>query len=199
MNAIPVVTYLLQDHFQHLIDVFPIAAEFVFKSLTFCQQIWVIWRPLESFNSPLAKVQKDRPLCLKYLLTKREKEVLQKLKKDYKKRYGEDPEKDPDLVIYLGDSAERRSWSAASGRIPTLRMSGGLMWGVQLSRFLTGREKLATLGFPVTSKIARKMRVKVLPLTDIKRCSKIAGNCMHWSSIGVIQLIALVSFRFSGK
>ena len=151
------------------------------------------------FNSPLAKVQKDRPLCLKYLLTKREKEVLQKLKKDYKKRYGEDPEKDPDLVIYLGDSAERRSWSAASGRIPTLRMSGGLMWGVQLSRFLTGREKLASLGIPVTSKIARKMRVKELPLTDIKRCSKIAGNCMHWSSIGVIQLIALVSFRFSGK
>ena len=74
-------------------------------------------------------------------------------------------------------------------------MAGGLTWSVRKRRFMTGREKLGMLGFPVTPSTAESLSVRELPVADPKRSSMVAGNCMHWSSIGVIQLIALVSFR----
>lgn len=81
------------------------------------------------------------------------------------------------------------------GEVPTLRMAGGLTWSVKNRRFMTGREKLGMLGFPVTPLTAAALSVRELPVADPERCSMVAGNCMHWSSIGVIQLVALVSFR----
>lgn len=82
-----------------------------------------------------------------------------------------------------------------SGRIPTLRCSGGLTWSVYFNRFLTGREKLGTLGFPITPQVASAMGVPEIPLLDIKRCSMVAGNAMHWGCVGVVQLAALVSYK----
>lgn len=131
---------------------------------------------------------------LTYLLTGREKHVIKTLSKEYKRRWGGVPARDKDLVYYLGDNANRRCWSAVSGRIPTLRMAGGLMWSVHLRRHMTGREKLLSLGFPVTKETAEAMRVPELPCRNVKRCSLIAGNAMHWSCVGIIQMIALCSF-----
>lgn len=71
------------------------------------------------------------------------------------------------------------------------------MWGVWQGRFLTGREKLASLGFPVTPAISRSLHVRELPLKDTKRCSMVAGNCMHLTTVGLIQLVALASFHLT--
>lgn len=142
-----------------------------------------------------AKVRKDQKPDYSYLLTAREKRVVKALNAEYTKRFNQNPENDEDLVYYLGDNEGRKCWSAVSGKIPTLRMAGGLTWSVKRKRFLTGREKLGTLGFPITPGTAKALKVHQLPVTDVKRCSQIAGNCMHWTSIGVIQLIALVSIK----
>ena len=146
-----------------------------------------------------------RPACTKvppnkkpdytYLLTEREKRVVGALNQAYRDMFSKNPDEADDLVYYLGDNEARRVWSATSGKVPTLRMSGGLTWSVSKKRFMTGREKLGMLGFPITPKTAAAMHVKELPVTDVKRASKIAGNCMHWSSIGVIQLVALVTTK----
>jgi len=132
---------------------------------------------------------------LRYLLTERERKVIKTLNKDYRRRFSKDPREDKELVYYLGDNATRKCWSGVSKKLPTLRMAGGLMWYVCENRFMTGREKLASLGFPITEKSAKMMGVTQLQVTDPKRCSKIAGNCMHWSCIGIVQLTALASFK----
>jgi hypothetical protein len=131
----------------------------------------------------------------RFLLTQREKRVIKNLNKAYRERWRKAPTMDVDLVYYLGDNEHRKCWSATSGRIPTLRMAGGLMWGVKENRFLTGREKLGSRGFPITPKTASQMKVTELPLADVKRCSLIAGNCMHWSAVGIMQLISLSCFK----
>lgn len=130
-------------------------------------------------------------------MTKREKKVIKDLNAEFRKRWKRDPHKDPNLVYYLGDNASRKCWSATSGKIPTLRMSGGLMWNVSKSRMMTGREKLLSLGFPVSQSTAESMRVPILPCRDVKRCGSIAGNAMNWNSIAVVQLVALISFKLN--
>lgn len=155
------------------------------------------------YNKSLLKPQ--HPVCqakvrrnakdLTYLLTPRERRVILTLNKEYRDRFCASPQRNLDLVYYLGDNADRRCWSATSNKIPTLRMAGGLTWSVSKKRFLTGREKLGTLGFPVAPACAHAMGVCELPVLDPKRCSKISGNCMHWSCIGVVQMIALICFK----
>lgn len=172
-------------------------------SFDHCSQFTLLSGSIVRFPAPclprpvLDKVRKDKPMDYSFLLTKREKGVIRTLNKEYQKRWGMAPTTDRDLVYYLGDNAVRRCWSACSGKLPTLRMAGGLLWSPQRKRFMTEREKLGSLGFPVTGRIARNMKVSELPLSDVKRCSQIAGNCMHFTTIGIVQLVALVSFRFS--
>ncbi|CAJ1404524.1 unnamed protein product [Effrenium voratum] len=129
------------------------------------------------------------------LLTDRERRVISGLSKEYKARFNEKAETNSNLVIYLGDNECRRCWSAVSGKIPTLRCGGGLLWNPHLKRFMTGREKLSSLGFPVCQASSSAMSVPPLPVLDVKRCSLIAGNAMNFSSVGVVQLVALCSFK----
>ena len=75
-------------------------------------------------------------------------------------------------------------------------MAGGYLWSTSRNRIMTGREKLLTLGFPVTVSTAESMQVPPLPVRDVKRCGMIAGNAMNWNSVGVAQLIALSCFKF---
>ncbi|CAE8602347.1 unnamed protein product [Polarella glacialis] len=114
----------------------------------------------------------------------------------FKFRFRRDPNKDKNLFLYLGDNVSNRlTWSAVSKRIPTLRMSGGKTWHVMSRRWLTGREKLASLGFPVTASAADSMGVPELPVRDTKRASAISGNCMHFSTVAVVQFVALVCYK----
>jgi hypothetical protein len=131
-----------------------------------------------------------------YLLTDREKKGVRDYGKAYKKRFKRKPELDKNLFVYLGDNPTNRlTWSAVSKKIPTLRMSGGKMWNMKARRWLTGREKLSSLGFPVTDDVASTMGVPPLPVRDTKRASSVAGNAMNFSSVAIMQLISLVCFR----
>lgn len=131
----------------------------------------------------------------KYLLTNRERHAETVLRAIYKKRYRVRAESNPNLFLYLGDNPDRRTWSACSGRLPTLRMAGGLVWNVTQKRWLTGREKLASLGFPVTPETSSAMGVPPLPVKDVKRAGAIAGNAMCFATVGVVQLIALACYK----
>lgn len=134
---------------------------------------------------------------LSYLLTKRERGCISAFKKIYKKTFtGHAAQSDKNLFMYLGDNTSNRlTWSATSGRIPTLRMSGGRMWSEHAKRWMTGRDKLSSLGFPVTPEVSESMGVPELPVRDIKRASSIAGNAMHFASVTVVQLLALACFK----
>ena len=60
---------------------------------------------------------------------------------------------------------------------------------------MCSREKLCTLGFPVSASQAVSMGVPMLGITDVARASQIAGNCMNFSCVCMVQLIALCCFR----
>lgn len=96
-----------------------------------------------------------RQTNLQYLLTDREQRCVLQAKAEYKRRFNKTAERDPDLVLYLGDNfGKRKTWSAVSRRLPTMRMSGGKLWSFSRKRWMTGREKMASLGFPVTKGVA---------------------------------------------
>ena len=132
---------------------------------------------------------------MRHLLNKREKGVARALDLKYTERFNARPKEDKDLIYHLGDSAKRMCWSAVSGKLPTLRMAGGILWVVRQNRILTAREKLASLGFPVTPDVANVMGVPELPLADVRRAAEVAGNAMHWGTVGVVQMVALSCFH----
>ncbi|CAK9089666.1 unnamed protein product [Durusdinium trenchii] len=138
---------------------------------------------------------KPKAVELDYLLNHREQKAVEDAKQIYWKKFHRDPMKDENLVVFLGDNPKRYlCWSGASGRLPTLRMNSGKMYIVKAKRWLCGREKLSTLGFPVSGDTALSMGVPRLPVSDPARASQISGNCMHFSCILVIQLISLCCF-----
>ncbi|CAE7219854.1 unnamed protein product [Symbiodinium sp. CCMP2456] len=81
---------------------------------------------------------------LSYLLSPREREVMTRLDQTYERLYGVRPGTQPDLVYFLGDSAERQNWSARSGKLPTFRRNAvsGKYWYPAAQRWLTNPEKL---------------------------------------------------------
>lgn len=73
---------------------------------------------------------------LTYLLNKREKKALAYIKNLYESRYGQKAESDCDLVAFLGDNPQNfLCWSAASKRVPTLRMNNGKLFIVAKKRW----------------------------------------------------------------
>ena len=85
---------------------------------------------------------RSNQLDLTYLLTSREISVVKTLNREYEKRHGRNSASDPDLCYYLADNAERRTWSAVSGAIPTLRRNcdTGMVWFPFYNRCLTHTE-----------------------------------------------------------
>ena len=139
---------------------------------------------------------KPRKLDLTYLLTTREKESLQAYLKAYSQKFG-DPSADPDLVVFLGDNGSSwKTWSATSGQIPTFRRNAktGLFWSPFLKRFMVAREKLATMGWPVSDCMATGMRCPIIPSHDVMRAADLAGNAMHFTTVATAQLLALTCF-----
>ena len=133
---------------------------------------------------------------LRYLLNFRERAVLKGLEKYYRDRFHREPESDRDLVIHLGDSYERRNWSAVSGKIPTMRHGGGVLWSPARRRPMIPKERLAALGFPVTRTVAHCLGFSsALPVQDVRRAAAVAGNAMHWGNVAIVQLVALCSFK----
>ena len=131
------------------------------------------------------------------LLTKREKNAALTWDHEYFIRFHHLARTDANLVYFLGDSPSYGNvWSACSGRIPTFRLNArsGLFWLPAQSRWLTGKERLTAMAFPCTKEVADSMCAPLMGATDTKRAADVAGNSMHFTSAGILQLIALSCF-----
>ena len=131
---------------------------------------------------------------LRYVLTQRERIALNQYEEAFYTRTGQSARSQDDLFVYLGDNP---SWSLTwsfHGQLPTFRLTPGLMWHTKHCRWLTAKERLVSLGWPVVPTIASAMNVPLVPATDIKRASDLAGNSMHFLNCGVQQLVALACF-----
>ena len=142
------------------------------------------------------KVREDEPVSLHYLLNDRELRGLSYVCRLYKATFGREATKDPDLFVHLGDNPEKYlNWSARSGKIPTFRRTSGKMYHPQSETWLSPRDKLACLGFPVVPQAAVSMGVPVLPVLDNRRAHSIAGNSFHFATASVVQLVALCCYK----
>ena len=140
---------------------------------------------------------RPKSLDLHYLLTQRERAALKVYKAMYKERFGATAESDPDFCCFLGDSPPAYcTWSAASGAIPTYRVGSrtALYWIPARARFLTSRERLLSMGWPVHEVAAEAMGVCQVPARDVQRAADLAGNGMHFGNVAVMQLISLSCF-----
>ena len=95
----------------------------------------------------------------------------------YKKRFPRQSfKRDKHVVIFLGDNPKKRlCWSPVKGRIPTLRRNTGKLFQPHRHRWMVGRERLATLGFPVCPEIALSMCTPMLPVRDPQSAAQVAG------------------------
>ena len=140
-----------------------------------------------------------RSLDLRSLLTLREQSAVKMLSKIFRKRFGRNTSDSPNLIANLQDNpANRLTWSATSSRIPTLRLSRSKFWHFASKRWLTAREKLATLGFPVDEATAASMGVPLVPVSCTKQAAAVAGNCMSLAAVTVVQLVGLCCFELVG-
>ena len=137
---------------------------------------------------------------LRYLLSSREDDCRQALDGKYMSRYDSLPGLNSNLVYFLGDSPEYCSWSATSAKIPTYRLNSrnSLYWLPSAKRWLTRKERLCSMGFPCVPEIANAMKVPLLGATDVQRAADLCGNSMHFTTCGIMQLIALSSFGPKG-
>ncbi len=127
------------------------------------------------------------------LLSLREAKAMVELDNRYFKRTGQLSNTAKNLVYNLADSGEWQSWSAASGKVPTYRLNqkSSKYWVPSLGRWMTSKERLVSMGFPVCREVASAMNSPVIGAADAKRASDLLGNCMHFQSCGIFQLLAL--------
>ena len=133
---------------------------------------------------------------MKYLLNEREKGAVRVASQMYYERFSAPAKSDPDLIVHLGDNPQKwLCWSAVSGRVPTFRTGGGFLYNPHLQSWMLPKDKLSALGFPVIDSVANAMGVKPVPVADHFRAASIAGNSFHFSTVAIVQLVALACYR----
>ena len=137
------------------------------------------------------------PYSMAYLLNDRERRCVDIAAETYARQFdGADIRQDADAVLFLGDNADNRlTWSVRSGKVPTFRTGGGRMYNFKLQTWMTPKDRLAALGFPINGETASAMGVPVLPIADSLRAASVAGNSFHFMSAALVQLVALCSYR----
>ena len=131
-----------------------------------------------------------------YLLNPRESTTRAAMDEKYRAKFQLEPMDNKNLVYFLGDSSEYCSWSATSQKIPTYRLNSknGKYWLPHNQRLMTSKERLTSMGFPVSKEVAQAMAVPMMGATDCKRAGDILGNSMHFQTSGIMQLLSLACF-----
>jgi hypothetical protein len=145
----------------------------------------------------LIEAQHAGDIDLTFLLNERELDALRLYTLLYMARWGVHPSNDLNCLFYLGDNPETHcTWSCVSGKIPSLRTGGHLMWIPSLRRFVTAKEFCTAYGFPVYPSIAAAMGPGI-PVMQMgpHEARHFLGNCMHSSCVGVVMLVGLACFR----
>lgn len=129
-----------------------------------------------------------------YLLTDRELFLVYQLDLVFAQRFKELPMNDENIFYFLGDRFEHSLTWSAHGRIPCYRKNPARYLHRQSMRFLTGRDKLASLGWPVTDQLATNLLTTKTPSIENDRSDFLAGNSMHLANASTILLIGLCCF-----
>ena len=82
-------------------------------------------------------------------------------------------------------------------KIPTFRRNNGKMYHVKSQSWLTPKDRLACLGYPVTEQTATAMGVPVIPVKDRLRAGSVAGNSFHFATAACVQLVALSCYKMA--
>ena len=87
------------------------------------------------------------------------------------------PSEQKDLFYFMGDRFEYcKSWTAASGDLPTFRKNSGKYIQRCTMRAMTPTGQIECLGMACNK---RQMGVTPMPSLDAARASHMAGNSMH--------------------
>ena len=77
-----------------------------------------------------------------YILNRRETRVIETLNQMYWARFRSNPERDGNLIYFLGDNPDFCvTWSAVSRRVPCLRRNIGKLWIPSRGRWMTPAER----------------------------------------------------------
>ena len=134
-----------------------------------------------------------------YALTAHERGYIKNYRSKWKERgfahvHGPDVA-NPWVCYNLGDAGtERITWSAVSQRLPTYLRSFRPYWFPSAKRWMTPRERLATMGFCTYASLADQVGCAPLYLDDAA-CKDLAGNAMHLANVGVLASVCLACVR----
>ena len=130
-------------------------------------------------------------------MTDREQLLIHQLDAAYRLQYGLEPNRSESLVYFLGDRFEfSKTWSAHSGRIPTYRKNSAKYLHRASMTFYTGKDKLSSLGWPVTKSLADNMLTTPLPSMEPDRSDFLCGNSMHVANCSIVMMVALCCFGY---
>jgi len=128
---------------------------------------------------------------LGYLLRPREVEALHVYSAMWRARFGTVPEEVPWCLFFLGDNPSKRTTWSANASMPSQRLNGGLLWSPHLKRMVTGKERLAAMGFPSFPHLAAAAGVLELPALSPPEATRACGNAMRVASVGLMLLVLL--------
>ena len=128
---------------------------------------------------------------LEYLLHARERSALALYHTMWRSRFGSVPEEVPWCLFFLGDNPSKRATWSANASMPSQRLNGGLLWSPGLKRMVTGKERLAAMGFPSFPRLAAAAGVTELAALSPAEATRACGNAMHVASVGLMLLVLL--------
>lgn len=128
---------------------------------------------------------------LEGLLNARERSALALYNAMWRSRFGSAPEAVPWCLFFLGDNPGKRATWSANVSMPSQRLNGGLLWSPGLKRMVTGKERLAAMGFPSFPHLAAAAGVMELAALSPAEATRACGNAMHVASVGLMLLVLL--------
>jgi hypothetical protein len=130
-------------------------------------------------------------LNLRYTLSAREVEYEAFYANEWFHRFRKPPSLFACCLFGLNDNpTQRMSWSAVHGQIPTLRRNSNRVFSPSCNRCLTLTERLASMGWPVCTRLAQAAMCPVMSAN-----SAMAGNGMHLPNIMAAITTALACMQ----
>ena len=128
-----------------------------------------------------------------YLLSDKQRGVLKQAETSWANKYSRAAHEDPMCVLDISQSSARLH--LGRGVLPTLRTHSERIWSSARKRWLTVKERLACMGYPVYEDLAAAARV---PLDTISPTGPrfSPGNAMHVANLGIIVMVVLAGCDF---
>ena len=128
-----------------------------------------------------------------YILSDKQRGGLEAAEAAWAQKYSIAARDDPACVLDVSQSASRINLHR--GELPTLRTASERIWSPMRKRWLTFKERLACMGYPVYEDLALAARV---PLDTISPTAPrfCPGNAMHVANLGIVVTVVLAGCHF---